>query len=70
MGMKIKPRRLVLPSDVFEEAVAAGIMASSKGSAMEAPTLLRNVRRGNAFFVMIMVRSFSSGTADSVPLQG
>ena len=51
------------PATVRTCAVAAGIIASSSGSASAAPIPLRNVRLGNAFLVMIMARSFSFGTA-------
>ena len=44
---------------VADAAVAAGIIASSNGSAKEAPIPRKNVRRGRAFFVMIMGSSSS-----------
>src|SRR5215813_12299727 len=43
---------------VLANAVAAGIIASSRGSAIAAPAPLRNVRLGIAFLVMNTTRSF------------
>src|SRR5215831_6348445 len=47
---------------VLANAVAAGIIASSRGSAIAAPAPLRNVRRGIAFLVMNTTRSFLIAT--------
>jgi hypothetical protein len=58
IGMKTKPRRRTGFAAVFARGVAAGTIDSNKGSAREAPIPRRNVRRGIAFFVMI-IRLFS-----------
>ena len=54
-----EPRRV---GGVPASAVIEGTIASSNGSASVAPRPRRNVRRGRAFFVMI-IRLSSSGTA-------
>jgi hypothetical protein len=64
IGMNTNPSRRTGLAGVFARAVAAGIIASSKGSASVAWTPRRNVRLGSAFFVMIMTIS-SSETARS-----
>src|SRR5687767_1266428 len=63
IGMNTKPRRFTGLAAVFSNAVAAGIIASRSGRAIVAPTVFRNVRRGSAFLVIIMVLTFSFGTA-------
>ncbi len=64
IGMKTKPSRRTGLAGVLAKAVAAGIIASRRGSASVACTPFRNVRLGSAFFVMIMTIS-SSETARS-----
>src|SRR5215471_2769565 len=49
--MNTKPSRRTGLAGVWAHVVAAGIIASSKGRAITARPLLRNVRRGIAFFV-------------------
>ena len=61
IGMYTNPRRRTGFAGVCARAVIDGTMASSSGSATVAPMPLRNVRRGRAFFEMIMMLS-SSGT--------
>src|SRR5215475_5134869 len=51
-GMYMNPVRIGLAASVFANAVAAGIIASSSGSASEAPMPRRNVRRGIESFEM------------------
>src|SRR5438876_11088255 len=55
-------------ADVLAHAVAAGIMASSRGSARAACAPFRNVRLGIAFFVINITLSFflASGSLCSV----
>src|SRR4029453_4701254 len=50
----MNPARNEGAAAVCASAVLAGIMASSKGSAIVAPRPRRNVRRGRCFFVMNM----------------
>src|SRR4051794_32747801 len=52
IGMKTKPSLRTGTADVLASAVAAGIIASSKGNASVAPMPRKNVRRGKDFFVM------------------
>src|SRR4051794_33051251 len=61
IGMYTNPRRRTGLAGVAANAVMLGIMASSRGSASEAPAPRRKVRRGRAFFVTIIATS-SSGT--------
>ena len=56
-GMYTKPRRRTGVASVLARAVAAGIIASSKGRATVAPMPRRKVRRGINFFVMIIAIS-------------
>ena len=60
--MNTKPSLDTGLAGVLAKAVTAGIIASSRGSASVACTPFRKVRRGSAFFVMIMTIS-SSETA-------
>src|ERR1051325_7041486 len=53
--MKTKPSLGTGLAGVFAHAVAAGIIASSSGSASAACAPFRNVLLGIAFFVMIIV---------------
>ena len=62
IGMYTKPSRRTGAAAVFARAVIDGTIASRSGSATVAPMPRRNVRRGKAFFEMIMMLS-SSGTA-------
>jgi hypothetical protein len=55
--MKTKPSLGTGLAGVLAQAVAAGIMASSKGNASVVPRPLRNVRRGSDFLVMIILSS-------------
>src|SRR5688572_9063026 len=55
IGMYTNPRRETAFAGVWASAVIDGIMASRSGSATVAPIPLRNVRRGRAFFKMIMM---------------
>jgi hypothetical protein len=57
MGMKTKPSRRTGAAAVLASGVAAGTIASNKGSARLAPIARRNVLRGSAFFVMIIRNS-------------
>ena len=57
IGMYTNPKRRVGATAVAAEAVKDGIMASSNGSAMATPAPRRNVRRGKAFLVIIIVIS-------------
>ena len=59
IGMNTYPIRRTDLAGVWARAVIAGIIASSSGSASVACTPFRNVRRGSAFFVMIMSNSSS-----------
>ena len=54
---------------VCAQAVAAGIIASSSGSARAACAPFKNVRRGSAFFVMIMklISSFETACSSRCP---
>jgi hypothetical protein len=49
-GENTPTNRLTGAAGVAASAVAAGIIASSSGSAIVAPTPLRKVRRGNDIF--------------------
>src|SRR5678816_2288292 len=60
IGMNTKPSLATGLAGVFASAVAAGIIASSSGRARAACTPFRNVRRGKAFFMMIMAISSSA----------
>jgi cytochrome c biogenesis protein CcdA len=55
IGMYTNPSRGTGLAGVWAHAVAAGIIASSRGNARAACAPFRNVRRGSAFFVMIMM---------------
>ena len=59
IGMNTKPSLRTALAGVWARAVIAGIIASSNGSARVACIPFRNVRRGSAFFVMIMSSSSS-----------
>jgi len=66
--MKTKPSLGTGRAGVFAHAVAAGIIASSSGSASAACAPFRNVRLGIAFFVMIMMTSsFENGVLVTMP---
>jgi hypothetical protein len=56
--MNTKPSLGTGFAGVWAHAVAAGIIASSRGRARAACALLRNVRLGIAFFVKNIVLSF------------
>jgi hypothetical protein len=56
--MNTKPSLGTGFAGVWSHAVAAGIIASSSGSARAACALLRNVRLGIAFFVKNITLSF------------
>ena len=58
-GMNTKPSLRTDLAGVWARAVIEGIIASSSGNASVACTPFRNVRRGSAFFVMIMSISSS-----------
>src|SRR5262249_7158306 len=60
--MNTNPSLSVGLAGVLANAVAAGIIASSRGRAIAAPAPLRNVRRGIAFLVMNTSRSFLIAT--------
>src|SRR5919198_2520722 len=55
LGTYMTPNRLIGLAAVFCSADNAGIMLSSSGSASIEPMPRRTVRRGMAFFEMIMV---------------
>ena len=60
IGMKVNTRRSTDPAAGI--AVRAGTIASRNGSAAVTPIPFRNVRRGSAFFVMIIaISSFERG---------
>jgi hypothetical protein len=66
--MKTKPSLATGFAGVFAHAVAAGIIASSRGSARAACAPFRNVRLGIAFFVMIMMlSSFETACSSRCP---
>src|SRR5262245_8255564 len=58
--MNTYPSRCTGFAAVLAHAVAAGIMASSRGSARVAPAPFRNVRLGMAFFVINMSSPYFS----------
>src|SRR5438128_1520927 len=62
IGIKTKPNRRTGLAGVLARGVAAGTIASNNGSASVAPMPRRNVRRGMAFFVIIiLISSFHGG---------
>src|SRR6059036_566838 len=56
IGMYTKPRRRTGLAGVLAWAVAAGIIASSSGSARVAWRPFRNVRLGSAFLLIIIMK--------------
>ena len=64
-GTYTKPNRDVGAAGVCAKAVAAGTMLSSSGSATVMPRPRSTVRRGMAFFVIIMTLLSSAETRDS-----
>ena len=54
-GRYVNPKRCTGLAAVLAASVNAGTIASNNGNATVAPMPRRNVRRANAFFVMIMV---------------
>jgi hypothetical protein len=57
IGMKTNPRRRAGFAGVLINGVAAGTIASNNGSARVSPMPRKNVRRGMAIFVIIIVTS-------------
>ena len=55
IGIKTYPSLRTGRAGVLSSAVAAGTIASSNGSASATPAPRRNLRRGNAFLVSVIV---------------
>src|SRR5262249_32662753 len=66
MGMNTNPSLGTGFAGVLAHAVAAGIIASSRGSARAACAPFRNVRWGIAFFVINITLSFLSSNCGGV----
>ena len=69
IGTNTKPSRRTALAGVWASAVIAGTIASSSGSARVACIPFRNIRRGNAFLVMIMSNSSSETVRSSQSLE-